>query len=59
MIRNKHENPDVNKIIFEKGRDPGEGYLRIVGDFVKLEKIANDPTRSISFREIYEVMFSG
>lgn len=46
----------MNPIIFEQGKDPGEGYLRIVGNLAKIEKVESD--RSISFREIHEVMFS-
>lgn len=44
-------------IIFERGMDPGTGYLRIVGDLAKIEKNNRDPAREISLKEIYQVVF--
>jgi hypothetical protein len=41
--------------IFEKGKDPGTGHLRIVADLCKLEII--ESKRLISINEIYEVVF--
>lgn len=50
-----HENQDNEPIIFEQGKDPGEGFLRIVGNHEKMEKVAGE--RDITFREIHEVLF--
>lgn len=44
------------QIVFEAGKDPGEGFLRVVGSLNKMDKVEND--RDISFKEIHEVMFS-
>lgn len=43
------------QIIFEQGKDPGEGLLRVLGDFDKLQGLEKD--RNITFREIYQIVF--
>ena len=42
--------PKNTPIIFEKGKDPGEGYLRVVGNIAKMEKINSDPSRQIRLK---------
>lgn len=44
------------QIVFVAGKDPGEGLLRIVGNFHKMGEV--EAGREISFKELYEVMFS-
>lgn len=43
--------------IFIQGHDPGIGQLRVVGNFSKILKNKNDPTREITLKEAYEVVF--
>lgn len=46
---------DETLIIFESDKDPGHGFLRVVGNLEKVSKNAND--RSITFKEAYQIVF--
>jgi len=46
---------EKDAIIFEKGKDPGEGSLRIVGDLQKM--ITIEGKHSVSFHEVFEIVF--
>ncbi len=46
---------DDDSFVFEEGKDPGEGYLRIVGSVPKIQKVRSE--REVTFREIHEVVF--
>ena len=54
-MNNETKTSDQDPIIFEMGKDPGEGQLRIVADLDKVKK--NEAKRDITFRELYEVVF--
>lgn len=49
------KNNKLEQIIFEQGKDPGEGQLRIVADLDKVNK--NIVERNVTFRELYEIVF--
>ena len=46
---------EKDAVVFEQGKDPGEGSLRIVGDLEKM--ITVEGKHSVSFREVSEIVF--
>jgi hypothetical protein len=46
---------EKDAIIFEVGRDPGQGFLRVVGNLAKVVEVGDK--RDISLKEMYEVVF--
>lgn len=54
-MSNEEHKFEQEPIIFEQGKDPGEGFLRIVADLDKVNE--NKIKREISFRDLYQIVF--